>query len=164
MLWPCLGFLKYQPPRASAFPVERGFDSVALDYHHDFPSRIPQPVALQEGEHRPLGPVDLLASGHLAAPELQNPDLGMIVLALNVADLEACPCQVFGELDMVEYADHAVLYQESSQLVLARCGLPALWSLGITHEPPRPDSGIASVLAETCGGRMLSGLRRCRRV
>ena len=88
----------------------------------------------------------------------------MIVLAFDLADLEASPRQMLGELSVVKQSAHAALYQESSQRVLARRGLAALWSLGITHERPRSDLDWAAVLAPTCAGRTASGLRLCKRV
>jgi hypothetical protein len=105
--------LETEPTRLPTFPVERGFNSVALDHHDDFLSWIPEPVTFEEQADLRLHPFDLLANGHVATPDHQNPDMGVVGLALDLANVEARPRQVLGELDMEEHATHAVLGQES---------------------------------------------------
>jgi hypothetical protein len=110
-VWPALDSspLESEPARLPTFPVERGGDAVALDHHYDFASRIPQSVALEEEAHLLLHPPDLLASADLAATQPQDPNIGVIVLAFDLADFKASPRQVLGELDMEEHRAHAAL-------------------------------------------------------
>ena len=108
-----------------------------------------------------LHPFDLLANGHVPTPDLQNPDVSVVGLALDLANVEARPHQVLGELDMEEHATHAVLGQERFQPGLAGRGSPALWPLPITHDQPQPDLELAPVLAEQCAEEMISGSRLC---
>jgi hypothetical protein len=165
-VWPALDLspLESEPARLPTFPVERGFDPVALDHDHDFPSRIPQPVALEEKADLLLHPFDLPARSYLAAPSLQHPDIRMVVFPLDLPDLEASPRQMLGELSVVKQSAHAPLGQELFERVLARCGLPAPWPLRITHERPHPDLGLAAVLAGGCAEEIPSGLRLRKRV
>jgi hypothetical protein len=50
------------------------------------------------------GPFDFTANSDTPAPYYQDPDIGMIVLPLDVAYLKAIPRQMAGEQAVVEQA------------------------------------------------------------